>query len=659
MKISPIILTLAGILLVLSSVHSVVAQKQKLKGKKKKQKKEIGNDTLYVEAGKLVIFQDTLLIPLKDTIIILPARTKVKVRNNPYAQSDKFYDSLSTKSNRNLVTRKLHSWLFRTSATELSDSINLLRAEAPFEPYEGYKIGNIHISSAEFLGGNVIDSAEVVRGSAAKAIDVIHQDTRKVIVRNSLLFKSGDLVSPFRLADNERILRNLPFIRDARILLLPHLDDETVVDVYVITQDRLSLFIGGDFGGFDDFILEVGSRSILGTGNQFSVAYQYLEEESPKSGYELNFKDVNLRGTFMSAEFTLSNLWDREGYEVKFQREFFTPETRWAGGFDFGDLDQIRFEHEILGGVPSENDSIRFPYKRNFQDAWVGRAFLLKGSDNRVNLSIATRLFREEFTMRPYVDADSNHFFHDAVLFLNELVLTKRNFLKSTMIQAFGVTEDIPIGYLFKLVGGYEFGEFVDRPYFGLGASAADFWEGVGYFTGGVEVGGFIEDQKYQEGIVSVNGLYFSPLLRFKRNQFRQFISMNYSTTLRPLIEQSFGFREGIRGISSDIQGDRKFSVNLESVLFHPLKLYGFRMATYAFYDFGWINFGGPLIKSANFQSSIGIGFRLRNESLLFRTIQLRFGYLTQPAELDVNFSFSDPTIFNNFRTDKPEIATF
>jgi hypothetical protein len=93
--------------------------------------------------------------------------------------------------------------------------------------------------------------------------------------------------------------------------------------------------------------------------------------------------------------------------------------------------------------------------------------------------------------------------------------------------------------------------------------------------------------------------------------------------------------------------------------LFHPLKLYGFRMATYAFFDFGWIGFGGPLISGDNFQSAFGIGFRLRNESLLFRTIQLRFGYITETSDVDVNFSFSDPRIFGNFRTNKPEVVKF
>ena len=645
---------LPALLLIIFS-GPLYGQQIRLLGKKK----NATNDTIFVEAGKLLIFPDTLFIPSDDTVIVVPPGIRVKVRENPYAKSDRFYDSLQIRSYKNVVTRKLHQLVFRSRVTELSDSINLLRAEAPFEPYSGKTISKIHIRSVEFLSGNIIDTAEVVKGNVANALDKIHADTKTRIVRKSLLFETGDQLSPYRLADNERILRDLPFIRDARILVLPELDNDQQVEVYVVTQDRLSLFIDGDFGGFDDFRLEVGSRSFLGTGNNLSVAYEYYEDERPKSGYELDFKDFNLRGTFMSLEGRYSNLWDREGYEVILSREFLTPETKWAGGFEFGDLSQIRFEHELVGGVPSEEDSIRIPYQRNFQDAWLGRAFLLKGADNRINLSLATRVFREDFTERPYVDADSNQFFFNDLLFLNEVVLTKRKFLKSTLIQAFGITEDIPIGYLFKLVGGYEFGEFEDRPYIGLGASAGDFWKGVGYFTASAEFGGFIDDGKMEEGLVDIEALYFSPLLRFHRNQFRQFVNIEYTTTVRPIVTQQFGFNDEIRGIDRNVQGDRKFSVNFESVLFHPLKFYGFRMATFAFYDFGWISFGGPLISSDNFQSAVGIGLRLRNESLLFRTIQLRLGYLTASSELDVSFSFSNPIIFGNFRTSKPTIVEF
>ena len=226
------------------------------------------------------------------------------------------------------------------------------------------------------------------------------------------------------------------------------------------------------------------------------------------------------------------------------------------------------------------------------------------------------------------------------------------------MIQAFGITEDIPIGYIFKLLAGHEFGEFDERPYFGLGVGRGDFWKNWGYFSATAEIGGFVKDKNFQEGVVSIEGLYFSPLLKVRRNHFRQFVSMEYSSLLTPLVDEPFSFRDGIRGISRDVIGDRKFNINIESVLFHPLKFYGFRLASYLFYDFGWITFDDKLITSDNFHSAIGIGFRLRNESLLFRTIQLRFGVITGEG-FNVNFSFSNPRIFSDFISNKPDVVKF
>ena len=616
-------------------------------------------DTIPVEAGKLVLFPDTLFIPEQDTVFIVPTRTRVKVKDNPAIQSEIFYDSLESRSNKTLITRKLHSLLFRSTVVEISDSTRLVRSEAPFEPYQGYRIADIRITNAEFLGGRPIaDTTTVAKSIAAKAINALHASTKESIVLRNLFVAIGDEVDPYQLADNERILRDLPYIRDARIVLVPASDDEREVDLYIVTQDRLSLFIDGDFDGFDDFTLEVGSRNILGTGNEFSIAYQYAQDESPQSGYELKLIDFNIRGSFIRSELTYSHLWDRKGYEVSFQREFLTPLMKWGGGFDFGNLEQIYMLDETADTLIVETDSIRIPYKSNFQDFWLGRSFVLGSTSDRMNLTLSSRITREDFTDRPFVAPDSNYFFHHDVLWLNQLELTKRKYLKSTMIQAFGITEDVPIGYQFRLIGGYEFGEFNDRPYLGLGIGAGDFWRKWGYFSADAEIGGFFKDQNFQQGVVTLEGLYFSPLIRYRRNHFRQFVSIEYSSLLRPLEDTPFGFRDNIRGISGEVKGDRKLGVSVESVLFHPLKFYGFRLASFGFYDFGWITFDDTLIEGDNFHSAVGIGFRLRNESLLFRTIQLRFGIVTDEG-FTVSFSFSNPRIFSEFKSDKPSLVQF
>jgi hypothetical protein len=130
-------------------------------------------------------------------------------------------------------------------------------------------------------------------------------------------------------------------------------------------------------------------------------------------------------------------------------------------------------------------------------------------------------------------------------------------------------------------------------------------------------------------------------------------------SAINPLLGQRFGVRDQIRGISGEVQGDMGFSVNIESVLFHPLMFYGFRMASFGFIDFGWVGFDPPLVNSVNFQAATGLGLRLRNESLLFRSIQLRFGYLTETSSLQFNFSFSTPIIFDTFSSGKPEVVSF
>jgi hypothetical protein len=556
-------------------------------------------DSIAVEAGKLVLFPDTLFIPEQDTVFIVPGQVRVKIKENPYLQSEKFYDSLAQMADRSLVTRKLHELLFRSSAVELSDSIKLLRSEAPFEPYSGYRIADIRITTADFRGINIIDTSSVIMSAVGRVISTLHVDTKEKIIKNSLLFKSGDLVDPFELADNERLLRQFPYIRDARIVLVP-VEEESTVDVYVITQDRLSLFVDGDFDGFDEFFLEVGTRSIMGTGNQVSVAYQFNGDESPQSGYQLQLQNFNIQDTFITGALTYSDIWDKKGYEISFERDFLTPRTRWAGGLDVGDLEQIRMEDIDLDSVFSEHDSVRVPYKNNFQDLWLGRSFILRNSKDRMNLTLASRVFRQKFSERPYVSADSNYFFHNEVFFLNEVVMTKRKYLKSTMIQTFGITEDIPVGYLFKFLGGYKFGEFNDQPYVGLEATAGRYWSGIGYISGQAGIGGFVEDTRLEQGVFSLKGLYFSQLLRVKRSHFRQFVNIKYSTAINPLIDDPFGLQGDLRGISSEVQGDRKFSVSSESVLFHALKFYGFSIASYAFYYFGWIGLGDSIVDRDN-----------------------------------------------------------
>ncbi len=65
----------------------------------------------------------------------------------------------------------------------------------------------------------------------------MHGRTRPGVVRNELLFREGDRCDPGRLAESARVLRALPFLRDARIVAVPV---EGGVAVAVLTRDEWS-----------------------------------------------------------------------------------------------------------------------------------------------------------------------------------------------------------------------------------------------------------------------------------------------------------------------------------------------------------------------------------------------------------------------------------
>jgi hypothetical protein len=86
---------------------------------------------------------------------------------------------------------------------------------------------------------------------------------------------------------------------------------------------------------------------------------------------------------------------------------------------------------------------------------------------------------------------------------------------------------------------------------------------------------------------------------------------------------------EGLRGFSSGVlRGQRRVVLNYETDLFTPLSLVGFRIAPLFFFDMAWIapdGHGSPL-RTAPY-TGIGLGLRLRNDYIAFRTIQVLLGY--------------------------------
>ncbi|MDF1548291.1 MAG: hypothetical protein P1P88_10750 [Bacteroidales bacterium] len=616
------------------------------------------NDTISYTASQIVITKDTVYFSPKDTVVILTKHTRYRIRKNPIKRSDVFYDSLRVKSYRNKVTEELFRLVFKTAPIEVHDTSNFNRSEDVFIPNQGLIIKSISLKQIDIIEGSIHDTLVRAQSILAKGANELHMNTAKNIILNNLTFKKGDLVDANQLADNERILRRTPYLEDARIHVIPNKQDSTQADIVIYTKDEFSIGIGSDYNSVDNFKLTLYDKNFMGIGHDMRHSLIYRSGYEPQYGYGFRYSVNNISRSFISARIEYENSWDRRLKLIAFNKEFISPETKYAGGLALYDLTDNR-EY-------AENDSNWFvPYRAILQDYWIGRAFPLSDKD-RTRINVSFRYTNSNFLNRPEVNQDSNFFYHDRNLYLAEFSIIKRNFYKSSLVMGFGITEDIPYGYVFKITTGFDRDEFFNRPYFGGGVAIAKHYKWPGYFLLDFSAGSFYSADSLQDGVVKIELLNIGNLHRFNRYSIRNFINIKFQYGINLTDPESKAnlnnrWTSIASGLNKEgLKGTQKLSLNLESALFTPWYLLGFKFSLFTFSDMGWISPEKKLGKNLSYYASLGAGLRIKNESWIFETITLGFAYFVRAPEgsgrMGFLFNAADPRLFNNLNPDKPDV---
>jgi hypothetical protein len=243
----------------------------------------------------------------------------------------------------------------------------------------------------------------------------------------------------------------------------------------------------------------------------------------------------------------------------------------------------------------------------------------------------AGRIFSTYYHERPEVSEDYLYIFHNRLQLIGSAAISNQGFYKSRLVYRFGQTEDIPYGYLIQLIGGLEINEFKNRPYLGISVSNGNYLKKRGgYLYNKFEMGGFFNDRSVEQGTIRVTTRYFTPLFSYNRFNVRYFLNINYKTGIQRYPEEyvTIQNREGVYGLTSSLlKGIQKMTLNFEAVTFTPYYFIGFRFVFFSFVDLGLVGPGGKWIFSNPLYSGIGLGIRLRNERLVFNTLQIRFSF--------------------------------
>src|SRR5690606_10698864 len=200
--------------------------------------------------------------------------------------------------------------------------------------------------------------------------------------------------------------------------------------------------------------LKLRERNFIGTGHQFRVGYSKRIVDG-KDAYEASYMIPNFKNTFISASGTYSI--DYEGYydkTISFDRIFYSPLTRWAGGI---------FLQEKTLARELQNDTLAF-VNQNFkfitQDYWGGRSFrVFKGNSERertTSLILSARALMVDYKTLPNIEYDSIRFFSDETFFLGSVGIASRQFVEDSYIFNDGIIEDVPVGTTYSITGGIQ-----------------------------------------------------------------------------------------------------------------------------------------------------------------------------------------------------------
>lgn len=585
-----------------------------------------------------------LLPPIND---IIPHNDQARTR------TIQLYDSLRLKASKTFITRKLYEWVVIPVRPVETKTITG-PSDADFLDFRGRKIRNISVRSLNVFGTDInnpqVDNAKKIENFLNKT----HFNTNESIIRKNLLFTEGDTISPLTLSDNERILRQLPYIHEARIVIVPVSDEES--DIVIITKDIYSLAGKAEINGIKSGSVSVYDRNIFGMGHEFGVDIPWDSKFRDSPGVGVHYSVNNFRRTFVNMNLYYNGGLGRQTFGLDLSRALVSSQTRYAYGASMRQM----FTSEDLDSLPLPE-----PLRYNLRDYWFLRSFLLD-QESVARLILGVRYTNNHVSDKPFILPDSYYRLQKYRIYLASAALSFQKYYKTSLIYGYGRVEDIPYGSLLLLTWGREINEFKERTYLGVNASLARSSRSLGYFYGSAGLGAFINGRNAEQGLLSFKFDYFSNLIYIGRHRIRNFLKTEYIRGFSRYTDERifFGNENGFTGFRNDsISGHQRLYISLESVAFSPVNLYGFRFAFFAFADFALLSEANQVLSNGSALSGIGCGLRVRNDNLVFNTFQIRLGHFPVLPELSrvnyINVSGEQMLRPSDFEPGKPSLISY
>lgn len=342
------------------------------------------------------------------------------------------------------------------------------------EPGPDLVVGRVEIQTHDIFSPEEVQEATPLLGLMRRAMNGVHVNTRRRVIRQEILFARGDAYQPAKLAETERNLRSLGFLHDVRVTATDTTADGRV-NIRVSARETWSLNTAVTYtrasGGNQRWSLSVSDRNVLGYGLTMGAG---LGSNEIGSFTNLWFSKRRVLGTpfQVTAYFDQPTNGHSRGFSI--ERPFYEMDGRWrviCRAWDYQADARYFLSNASSAGVdPTRPASLYAELPRNQTGFDTGFQLRIGRSERRIwRLGAGTRIVHTEHqvALRPHWILSDGRWV-DLTYLLDEgeplardqgtevfpylhIETLGRNWAKHRFVVNYGPVEDLPLAWTMDL----------------------------------------------------------------------------------------------------------------------------------------------------------------------------------------------------------------
>lgn len=521
----------------------------------------------------------------------------------------------------------------------ITENKGAVKNEAVFQPFRGKVIRQIRVEKLSF-DNSVNDTSRSARRLMNDISDALYTGTTNKTILNNLFFSSGDTLYPYLMADNERFLRELSYLQDAKIVVAPVNNDTSVVDVIVRWKDLFPIGGSAEIGSAKSLSLEINDDNLFGSGDRIQFRTLYDMDRNPDFGTGIEYIKRNIGGSFINLAAGLqsqapafnSGRREEKALYLRGDLPLVSPYHQWTGGFEIGK--HYTNNAYITDSIYKEG----FKYDYRILDGWLAynigaKKQLKQNLTSRLKKFVGVRGVQKLYNDIPEAFKTNYNFYYSNVeAVLGSLTIFEQDYYRTNFLYGFGRNEDVPEGFSLSVLGGWVRRNNIERPYIGFDYQRDYFSDNKNYVNYIIRFGTYFNKQQFEDvsGLTSIE--YFTRLRKITGSNWfsRHFLSGSVTQQVRTVLNEPLRLTSifGIPELNTNlVRASTRISANCESVFYNTTKTYGFSFAPFVFTNITYLKTIGEGFKKGDIYTSLGAGVRTRNENLVFGTMELKVYY--------------------------------